>query len=86
MTPSHTVLVLLPVYNGARYLSEQIESVMAQQWSPALAGNVCVRLLCRDDMSTDNSRAVLQDYARRYPDAITLLADDAGNLGAAGNF
>lgn len=86
MTPSYTVLVLLPVYNGARYLAEQIDSILAQQWAPEFAGNVSVQLLCRDDGSADHSPALLQDYATRYPDAVTLLKDDAGNLGAAGNF
>ncbi|MBC52227.1 MAG: hypothetical protein CMQ34_00160 [Gammaproteobacteria bacterium] len=86
MKPSCTVLVLLPVYNGARYLAEQIASVLTQQWEPAFADKITVRLLCRDDGSSDHSPALLQDFARRYPDAITLLADESGNLGAAGNF
>lgn len=88
MTQPYTVLVLLPVFNGARYLSEQIESILAQQWQPQFPATDAVRvlLLCRDDASTDNSLALLRDYASRYPDSIRLLHDDAGNLGAAGNF
>lgn len=88
MTQPYTILVLLPVFNGARYLSEQIESILAQQWQPQFPATDAVRvlLLCRDDASTDNSLALLRDYAARYPDSIRLLEDDAGNLGAAGNF
>ena len=86
MTPPCTILVLLPVYNGARYLSEQLDSILAQQWQPAAGDNIRVLLLCRDDASTDNSLALLRDYAARYPDCIRLLEDEAGNLGAAGNF
>lgn len=86
MKQSYTILVLLPVYNGARYLAEQVESILAQQWTPEYADSTTVRLLCRDDGSRDNSPVLLQDYAMRFSDTITLLNDDAGNLGAAGNF
>lgn len=88
MTQSYTILVLLPVFNGARYLSEQIDLILAQQWNRQKASGdiVNILLLCRDDASTDNSLALLRDYATRYPDNIRLVQDSAGNLGAAGNF
>lgn len=86
MTQACTILVLLPVYNGARYLSEQIDSILAQRGQTPAGDVVSVRLLCRDDASTDNSLALLRDYAGRYPETIRLIQDDAGNLGAAGNF
>lgn len=86
MKPLCSILVLLPVYNGARYLAEQLDSILTQRWTPAVAGTVSVRVLCRDDVSSDGSLDLLRDYAARYPEIITLLEDDAGNLGAAGNF
>jgi glycosyltransferase involved in cell wall biosynthesis len=77
---------LLPVYNGARYLSEQVDSILAQEWSGDQCADVRVVILCRDDVSSDGSPGLLRDYAQRYPDIIRLIHDDAGNLGAAGNF
>lgn len=86
MTQSCTILVLLPVYNGARYLAQQIDSILAQQWAPDVASAVSVTLLCRDDGSGDSSLAILRDYAERFAGTVRLVEDDAGNLGAAGNF
>ena len=73
------VQVLLPVYNGARFLAEQIESILGQT-------GVHVSLLCRDDDSSDTSAAVLRDFETRYPRQVHILRDDLGNLGASGNF
>lgn len=53
-----TVLVLMSTYNGTRYMSTQIDSVLAQK-------GVDVRLLVRDDGSTDGTQQVLDDYQSR---------------------
>lgn len=73
------VLVLLPVYNGQRFLAQQLESIIRQS-------AVTTHLLCRDDGSTDGSPASLEDMRQRWPDRITVVADEMGNLGASGNF
>lgn len=57
MDPAH-VAVLMAVYNGARTLPAQLESLAAQDhanWS----------VLASDDGSADDSRAVLADFAAR---------------------
>ena len=54
------VSVVTPVYNGARYLAECIESVAAQRY--AALEHVIV-----DNASTDDSRAIAESYAARYP-------------------
>ena len=76
---SPLVLVLLPVYNGQRFLTQQIESIIHQQ-------GVTTHLLCRDDGSSDGSPGILQSMQSRWPGRITLVADDLGNLGASANF
>jgi glycosyltransferase involved in cell wall biosynthesis len=48
--------VLLSTHNGARYLSEQIESVLGQQ-------DVQIELSIRDDGSTDTTLALLRNLA-----------------------
>ena len=73
------VLVLLPVYNGATYLAEQVASIVQQD-------DVHTLVLCRDDGSTDDSVRVLKDLRTRWPGRVELVADDLGNLGASGNF
>lgn len=71
--------MLLPVYNGARFLAEQIESILGQT-------GVAVQLLCRDDCSSDASLTILRDFEARFPRQIQVLHDDQGNLGASRNF
>ena len=73
------VLVLLPVYNGQQFLTQQVESIIQQS-------SVTTHLLCRDDGSTDGSLASLTALQQRWPDRITLVNDARGNLGASGNF
>ena len=57
--------ILMAVYNGQAYLSEQLDSILAQCYTDW-------RLLAQDDGSTDESFAILQQYAARYPDRIRV--------------
>lgn len=52
------VSIILPVHNGARYLSEAIESVRAQDYPHW-------ELIIVDDGSTDGSAAIALDYTRQ---------------------
>jgi glycosyltransferase involved in cell wall biosynthesis len=70
--------VLLSTYQGARYLPEQLDSILAQS-RPGL------RILVRDDGSSDTTSAVLADYAARYPE-IVRIDDHRAGLGACGSF
>ena len=51
------VLVLMATYNGARYLDEQIQSLIDQK-------NVELEILVRDDGSTDNTINVLNKWKK----------------------
>lgn len=52
------VSVCLPVYNGEKFLSEAIESILAQTFTD-------FELLLSDDCSTDSSYEIMEKYARR---------------------
>lgn len=57
--PDHpAVTVLMPVYNGERFLREQVYSILAQQY-------VDTRLVIVDDGSTDNSFALATELAEK---------------------
>ncbi len=70
------VAVLLSSYNGARYIEEQMTSILQQR-------GVAVQLIVRDDGSTDDTCAIVQRMAGQYPN-ITLIAGT--NLGVVGSF
>ena len=52
------VSVVIPVYNGARYLAEAMESVLAQTYAD-------YDVVCVDDGSTDDSLSILARWASR---------------------
>lgn len=53
-----TVSVVIPVYNGARYLTEALDSVFAQTYSD-------YEVICVDDGSTDASVDILKGFGSR---------------------
>ena len=55
------ITVLMSTYNGEKYLREQLDSIFLQK-------NVKLKLLVRDDGSTDNTMQILQEYRQKYSD------------------
>lgn len=53
-----TVQVLMSSYNGEKYIREQIDSILAQQ-------GVNVKLLVRDDGSSDSTCDILKEYENK---------------------
>ena len=60
------ITVLLAVYNGEKYLKEQIESLLNQSIKD-------IKIVIRDDGSTDNSAEIISFYCNQYPDKITSI-------------
>lgn len=69
--------VLLATFNGAAWLREQIESVLAQK-------GVCVTLHVSDDCSTDTTPAIIAGYVGRGNVHVLPRTDRLGS--AAANF
>lgn len=67
------VSIIVPVYNAARYLEECLDSVLAQTLQD-------IEIICINDGSTDNSRNILEQYARNDP---RLKIVDQENLGVS---
>ncbi len=72
------VSVIMPCHNGAKFLGEAIESVLAQTYSSW-------ELLVIDDGSSDNSYHIMQDYASRDSRIKTFQHPVASGEGAARN-
>ena len=52
------VSVIIPIYNGSRYISQAVESVLSQT-------DCHFEIIVIDDGSTDNTNAILQHYSDR---------------------
>ncbi|MBL4820059.1 MAG: glycosyltransferase family 2 protein [Gammaproteobacteria bacterium] len=73
------IALLLPTYNGEKFLAEQLDSLVSQSY-----GNFIV--VIRDDGSTDGTRKVIQRCRDDYPGLIYIVENDGRNLGASGSF
>jgi glycosyltransferase involved in cell wall biosynthesis len=69
--------VLMPTYNGGRYLRQALESVRAE-------GDRRVELVAVDDGSTDGTAAILSDFAQAVPTRIVRVKH-TGNWAANTN-
>lgn len=67
----------MATYNGEKFLSEQIDSILAQTYPVD-------ELIIQDDCSTDSTVAIASDYARRYP-VVKVYANER-NVGLNQNF
>lgn len=70
------ISVLMSTYNGEKYLSEQLDSVLSQK-------GVEVYVLIRDDGSTDDTISILDDYSQQYSNVVYYTGE---NLGPAYSF
>ena len=72
------VSVIVPAYNVERYLSEAIDSVLAQTYTD-------FELVIVDDGSTDGSRAIAERYRARHPNRIVVVSQENRGLAGARN-
>ena len=75
MTP--LVSIGIPTYNGAKYLRESVDSVLAQTFKD-------FQLLLIDDLSNDNTWLIAEEYARKDP-RVSAVRNDR-RLGLVANF
>lgn len=76
VTTGPKISVLVPVFNGGRYLPECLDSILAQDFHDC-------EIVIIDDGSTDDSLALIQKYAAG--DARIRWWQNSRNLGLTGN-
>jgi glycosyltransferase involved in cell wall biosynthesis len=79
MSASLIVEVLLATYNGERFLREQIDSILSQDYEN-------LRVLARDDGSSDGTIEILNEYGQRFPDRFRIMPPDTPSGSAKENF
>ena len=75
---SRTISIAMCTYNGDRFLREQSESILNQTRLPD-------HLIVCDDGSTDTTRSLLEQFARKSPFPVELRFNSR-NLGVTRNF
>lgn len=65
------VSIIVPVYNGEQYLSTCLDSILAQTLED-------IEVICVDDGSSDQSPAILDDYAKRDSHVHVIHKDNRG--------
>lgn len=60
------VSVLMPVYNGSKFIEEAIESILNQSYRQ-------FELIIADDASKDDTAKILKQYLRKYPKKIQVV-------------
>ena len=74
----HKLLTItIPCYNSQDYMDKAIRSV--------LPGKDKVEILIVDDGSTDDTAAIADKYAKRYPDIVNVIHKENGGHGSAVN-
>ena len=68
--------ILLPTYNGEKYLREQLDSILNQNYQD-------IRLVISDDCSNDNTVKILKEYEKK--DSRIELYIQSQNLGVVKN-
>jgi glycosyltransferase involved in cell wall biosynthesis len=79
LSSKSVVEVLLATFNGERFLREQLDSILAQDYEH-------LRVLARDDGSSDGTRKILDEYAERLPGRFRVIPTGFASGSAKNNF
>lgn len=74
-----TVNIMMATYNGEKYLSEQLDSILSQSFQN-------FKIYISDDKSIDNTLEILLKYKKNYPDKIEIIDYEKKKGSAAKNF
>lgn len=72
------VSIIMPVYNGAKFIKTSINSVLEQTFKD-------IEIICVDDGSEDNSLEILKEFEKKY-DCIRVLSQPNQGSGKARNY
>jgi glycosyltransferase involved in cell wall biosynthesis len=73
------ISILMAVWNGERYLGEQLNSLFSQTVQD-------FKLYVSDDGSSDRTLEILESYRKRYSDRLFVVRNSTGRHGAMENF
>lgn len=71
--------ILLSTYNGELFLEEQLLSILNNSYKN-------IRILIRDDGSSDSTKNIINKFVVSNPDKVLLIEDNKGNIGSTKSF
>lgn len=78
-TETKKVSVVMCTYNGARYIREQLDSILNQTYP-------IYELIVQDDCSTDGTVEIVEEYQTKYPQVSIKIYVNEKNSGFNRNF
>lgn len=79
--PKFKFSVIIPVYNVEKYLSETVDSVIAQ----TIGFKENIQIIFINDGSPDNSEEICLKYQEKYPENILYIKQENGGVSSARN-
>lgn len=73
------IKILMATYNGEKYISQQIDSILNQTFGDW-------KIFIQDDCSTDNTVNIIEDYVKRFPNKIFFHINDTPSGSSSNNF
>ena len=73
------ITILLATYNSEKYLRQQLDSLFNQSYKDW-------RLIVRDDLSSDRTIELLNEYSAKYPNKMKIIPNDGKSLKSYLNF
>lgn len=70
--------IAMLTYNHGKFIQQALDSIIMQET------NYFYKIILADDFSTDNTREILLNFQKKYPDRIKLILQDK-NVGASKN-
>ncbi|MEO7385007.1 MAG: glycosyltransferase, partial [Novosphingobium sp.] len=67
-----TVTAIVPSYNHAPFLRQRLDSILNQSYA-------LIDVIILDDASTDDSRAIIAEYAARFPNRIRAVLNETNS-------
>lgn len=80
MTPTPAVSIIMPVHNGAEWLAETLQSILATTFDPQK-----LEIIFVDDASTDNSAAIARHHLAQGQIPWQIVESQARNSSSARN-